>query len=126
MLNRGGEYVVAIRVEPVLHQAEQRNVITLRRAARENDLVGLCPKHFGNLFTGVIHSPPGCLAKAMRPASSVSHLRQVIRRHRLEHPWIHRRGRIVVEVDSLHVAKHLFRDGDEKGFSLIDRLEVNR
>ena len=126
MLNRGGEDVLTVRVEAVLHQAEQRDVVALRRAARENDLVRLCPEHFGNLFAGVIHGPPGCLAKAMRPASSVSHLRQMVGQHRLEHPRIHRRGRIVVEVDRLHVAKHLLRDGDEKGFSPIDRLEVNR
>ena len=91
----------------VLHQAEQSNVVALRRAAREDDFLGLCPEHVGNLLAGVIHGAPGRLAIDMRPAACVSKLRQVVGQHRLEHPWVHRRGRIVVEVDRLHDAKHL-------------------
>ncbi|KAF5050549.1 hypothetical protein DSECCO2_428360 [anaerobic digester metagenome] len=101
MLGRAGDDVVPDR-GILLGDAEDRDIVRLGRAAREDHIVG------GASADGVRHLLPGRLdgvgrvgPVAVIDAPGVPEPIREVRQHRLDHPWICWGGRVVVHVDRI-------------------------
>ncbi len=84
----------------VLGDAFDREVVALRCAAREHDLLAAVgTDHVRDGLAGVFDGGLGFPTKAMRTARCVPEGRREVRQHRLDHAGIDRGRRVIVHVD---------------------------
>ena len=81
--------------------ALQRQVVGFGSAAGEDDLPRRGAGQFRDPLAGQIDCLLGFPAKAVTAAGGVAELRSKVGQHRFEHPRVHRRGGVMVEVDGL-------------------------
>ena len=85
-------------------------VIGFRGPAGKNNVFGLCVDEAGNLFPRPIDGIFGLPPKGVRAAGGIAKAVFEIGQHRLDHPFIHRRGGVVVEIYGQldgHFSSHL-------------------
>ena len=97
VLGDAGDDVVAL-VLVELDNPLDRLVVGLGRAAGENYLLGLRIDQRGDLVARLVDRFLGFPAEAMVAAGGVAELLREVRQHRLQHPRIDRRRRVIVHV----------------------------
>ena len=78
-------------------RADDRRVVALGAAAREDDLAWAAPDDVGDTVPGLVDGPPGIPGEAVRPAGVGEALGEE-RQHRLDRLRPHRRRRRMIEV----------------------------
>jgi len=79
-------------------RAENGQIVALRAAAGENDLAGLASPNLRHPVAGIVENGPGQPAD-MVDAGRVAENPAEKGEHRLPHPRIKGRGRVVIEID---------------------------
>ena len=100
MLDGGGD-----EVPPFLGVAggdsPDGGVVGLGPPAGEDDLLGQAADEIGDPLPGGLHRLAGLLSEFVN-RRGVAEVLEKVRRHGLQHPWIHSRRGVVVQVDSPH------------------------
>ena len=94
----GGDDVVAL-FGVHLRDALDRQVVRFRRTAREDDFLRVRANQIRDLLTRDLDGFFGLPSERMVAARRVPELLGEVRHHRLEHPWIDGRRRVIVHVD---------------------------
>ena len=84
-----------------LHQAKQRQVVALGAAAGEDDLRRTAVQQLGNLLARLLDRGARLLSLLMN-GRGIAKLLEEVRPHRLKHLRQKRRGRVIVEIDTVH------------------------
>jgi hypothetical protein len=98
VLGDGCDDVVAL-VPVELDDALERQIVRLRGAAGEDDLLRLGVQQAADLLAPGVHRGLGVPSELMVTARRISELLREVRHHRLQHPRVHRGRGVIVHVN---------------------------
>jgi hypothetical protein len=93
----GDDVVAALAIH--LRDALDGQVVALRGAGGEDDLLGGGPDQLGNLLARRFHSLLRFPSKRVVAAGRVPELRGEVRHHRFQHPRIQRAGGVIIHIN---------------------------